>query len=398
MVFKGELLEASKEELLRVVSSLQWNEQRDNTAIVTEKINTFFSFFNQQHRLFLTHFEAETEPTTNLEVSTPTVALASVPVPASEEKRSFSCLQEMVGKTFTFNQNVKNGELSNVSLPNNGNYVIKESVISVLQLQHGDRLFVKKFVETIEGTGNGYLEFEVAERIGLPSSWRKIVYMCHVESLDGKFHITGDEKNEFPSAFLPAPLLEKDVNDFNLTGGDIVRIAYNPESPNPQDSVRVLEKYDTSSPFFYTTPSSSPAKRKARIVEKERMNIWEQVDINLFLNLDIVVLGGESTSKIFDRAAVELEKYANCTLKFVNCDVKDGRFVQKAEGYIRNGADLIIINTIENNHPSSWEIKGIASKHGVSVYSHLKGGSEQLIYQLYQFLKKKESRTEQIAQ
>ncbi|GAB6450164.1 hypothetical protein bcgnr5390_13460 [Bacillus luti] len=314
-----------------------------------------------------------------------------------------------IGKVVTLTQLIKGGKID--KLFGDSDYMITQNTINKLSLSHGDKLLIRNFREFEEGQGR--FEFDLHEKVNHPTPYRVQVNFCYVKTENGQPYVYKDLNGTLEKFPTPLPILHKgDIKEFQPKDGDCIDIAFN--TSNPTDTVRVLvkhknnhedfnnslsrffmpeavkeeqEEYDTTfSSFSYAKPKTTPKRKTIKNSDKtsKELDVIQTLDLHLFENRRIVVVGGDTAHNNFNSALKQLSAKAEMKYELLSCDSN----LNTLENSIRT-ADVCILNIQVNNRKTSSDVKKLCDKHNVEVTSMTHGGPTQLLLKVEELLIRK---------
>lgn len=289
---KDSILNGIKEELLAKVESIT-NEN------YSTKLDEITALVNSMKLLYPIPFE-------NVELDD-----VNTEAPKTEKVLSLDT-NSKIGNVYLFERKLRGGYIPDLD----GGYFIPEKMVRDMEVENGDMVKIIAEHPTVDQT---YYTFEIVEKSGEKHPNRVEHRFCTVEREGGLFYVTKSlgkpiRFNEIPVTFL---LKDQDVRLFNLQEGDIVDIAY--YKNNPTDTLKVIYKYetdDTDEPTIeqrkreFNSSQENKEDESGEDVKKLKVPNYP-VDLGIFHDKKILIIGGESRhddyKKAFEELGVELE-------------------------------------------------------------------------------------------
>lgn len=356
---KEEILAKVKQEMLIIIEKTTLHNIKSHRSMLID----YFDFLETLYRLPTFH-------TTQLDGS------AEMDLKEIQQKQDQIIENQLDSPVYTFERKLRGGLFPAL------NYPIPEKMVRELGLEHNDIVKIIKS-EVIKGAGIRYW-FELVEKGNKGNDNQRVQFNYCIVERDpqlGSFMVrktaTDDIKvNGIPFTFL---LSQKDATDFNIEVGDIVDIAY---YENNIESQKVIWKHNTHllSPKISATIEEKKLNRKSSSDHEENKEISYPIDITLFQNKTVAIVGSEYNMKLRYQQVFE---QINCNLIHASGDEPSIRM----ESMLRK-ADIVVITIDGTGHHGAKTATEICKEHGIPFVCVDRNGPQYILLEIEKVLKR----------
>ncbi len=363
---KNLILEEIKKEIQEKIALINF----ENLEVKQEEIRKLFDFLQSLDKL---PFESYNNPQ---QLEENTVNQPILDKTATNEESHFeekTDKESVIGKVFRFDRKLRGGLIPDLD----GGYIIPEKMVRDMNADDGDLVRV---ISERDGTEQKLYNFELVEKSNVPNTSRVELRFCKVEKEAGELIVRESQGrmiklDEVPYTFI---LREGDKLIYHLDKGDIVDIAYYKANPM---TMKVIYKYEIEEPLAPTSEQKrliSNARKDKGILD-EKTELQYPVDLALFQNKRVLIVGGENRHAdyidVFDSLNIGLETMT-------------GNEGEKRLGPSINRADVVVIVIGEARHAASIQTVKWCKEKGKPFATTYENGIQSVLLCVEEAIKK----------